>query len=415
MKRTRKSLVALLACIIYGAVFGLLTNIIFDDFISAVWTPLAIALYFFAFAGLLCLLIIIIVKKLKYKNDLKQLATQMAILLLAVFVSSMLFEYLYELGLNYEVAEPDSYILMIDDSSSMLDSDPNCERKEAINTLVADKNSDFKYSIYVFSSEVYQARDMQPKLKGSSTLDLKSDGGTAMFGCLEQVLSDIATGKLETTNATRVLLLSDGYAGDTPLVKSKLLKKYINNNLVISTIGLGSGVDEKTMEQIASYTGGVYIHVDDASNIDTAMIDAAIQTSTRNLLGFRGFCKTNVLHAVMRVVFLLIIIALIYVLKIYSYGKYYNPNLIVSCISSVIAGLLPEIALQVLSWNDNLVRVIFCVLVSVTLFEYIEVVRNTRRRSDDEYINNSEADLSASDRLSRSGNVGGDTGVSSLR
>lgn len=414
MRFQKKSIMAILFFSVFGALYGILTNSIFEKMVSALWTPLAIALYFLVFAILLCLLIVFIVKKLGHDNERATMIRDMAIVLLAIFVSSMLFEFLYEIGLNVEMSEPDSYILMIDDSGSMADNDPNTQREKAIATLVRDKSENFKYSIYVFSDDVKKIRDMQPKSYGFTGIDLNTEGGTAMFGCLKKVLSDISTGNLKTDSATRVILLSDGYAGDEPLFKHKLLKEYIENDIVISTIGLGTGVDTSTMKHIAEYTGGVYIHVDDASMLDTAMLDASIQTSTRNLLGFRGFCKTDVLHAVLRVLFLLVIIALIYILKIYSYGKYYNPNLILSGILCVIAGFLPEIALQTFSWNDNLVRVVFCVLISITLVEYIEPKRDRYRRTSFDETGENEFDLSGSSELANEHKIE-DRNVSSLR
>lgn len=401
MKINKKSLIALAIFVVFGTLFGIFTNLIFENFMSSIWTPLAMALYFLAFAIMLSILVIIVVRKLGHNDVKKLMIRDMAILLVVVFAISMLFEFLYELGLNVEIAEPDSYILMIDDSGSMESSDPGLQREKAVSSLLQDKPSSFSYAIYTFSNGVEQVREMLPKSAGYKTMDLKTDGGTAMFGCLEQVLSDISTGKLKKTSATRVLLLSDGYAGDAPLMKSKLLKGYIENNIVISTIGLGSGVDESTMKQIAEYTGGVYIHIDDASMLDTAMIDASVQSSTRNLLGYRGFCTTNTLHAILRVVFLLIIIALIYILKIYSYGKYYNPNLIISGILCVIAGILPELALEQFFWNDNLVRILFCVLISVTLVECIEPIINKRRTSYIDEYDEEDDDLDDSKELSK--------------
>lgn len=414
MKFQKKSIMAILIFSVFGALYGILTNIIFEKMVSDLWTPLAIALYFLVFAILLCLLVVFVVKKLGHDNKMVTMIRDMAIVLVAIFVSSMLFEFLYEIGLNVEMSEPDSYILMIDDSGSMADNDPNTQREKAIDTLVRDKSENFKYSIYVFSNDVKKIRDMQPKSQSFTGIDLNTEGGTAMFGCLEKVLSDISTGNLKTTSTTRVILLSDGYAGDKPLFKYKLLKEYVENDIVISTIGLGAGVDTGTMKQIAEYTGGVYIHIDDASMLDTAMLDASIRTSTRNLLGFRGFCKTDVLHAILRVVFLLVIIALIYILKIYSYGKYYNPNLILSGILCVIAGFLPEIALQTFSWNDNLVRVVFCVLISITLVEYIEPQRNRYRMTSFDETAENEFDLSGSSELAKERKIE-DRNVSSLR
>lgn len=413
MNLKNKTMISFLIFVIFGALYGLLTNIVFEKLVSEIWTPLAIALYFLVFAVLLNLLVFIIVKKSGNDSARKILIRDMAIVVVAVFISSMLFEFLYELGLNVEMTETDSYILMIDDSASMESSDPDKQRGDAIRKLVKDKPDTFNYAIYVFADDVKQARDMQPKSDGYSKIELNTEGGTAMFQCLETVITDISSGELNVTPGTRVLLLSDGYAGDTPLMKSKLLREYVKSGIVISTIGLGSGVDTKTMKQIAEYTGGVYIHIDDASMLDTAMREASVQTATRHLLGFRGFCNTDTLHAVLRTVFLLIIIALIYILKIYSYGKYYTLNMIVSGVLCVIAGFLPEITLQMFSWSDGLMRVLFCMLISATLVEFLKPRLYNSRVNIDEY-EQGENDLPETSELNKEQGID-DTHVSSLR
>ena len=235
MNLKNKTMISFLIFVIFGALYGLLTNIVFEKLVSEIWTPLAIALYFLVFAVLLNLLVFIIVKKSGNDSARKILIRDMAIVVVAVFISSMLFEFLYELGLNVEMTETDSYILMIDDSASMESSDPDKQRGDAIRKLVKDKPDTFNYAIYVFADDVKQARDMQPKSDGYSKIELNTEGGTAMFQCLETVITDISSGELNVTPGTRVLLLSDGYAGDTPLMKSKLLREYVKSGIVIST------------------------------------------------------------------------------------------------------------------------------------------------------------------------------------
>ena len=417
MMRIKKNTIATIIVVVYGLLFGIISNIFFDSLLKNIWTPIAIALLFLLFSVFLSVLIFLFAKKLGHDKNKKSFIKEIAIVLVAVFLTSMLFEFLYELGLNYNVTEPDSYVLLIDDSGSMEENDPQNKRKTAINTLLKDKDDSFNYAVYVFSNSVDKVRDMQPKSKPFNGMELSSEGGTAMFGCLRKVLDDIESGNLKITTVTRVLLLSDGYASDNPVFKSKLLKKYVNNNIVISTIGLGDGVDTKTMEQIAEYTGGVYIHINDSSMLDTAMLDASVQTSARNLLGFRGFCETNILHAILRVVFLLIIIALIYMSKIYSCGKYYMPHLIVAAILSVIAGFIPEIALQVFSFNENLVRILFWTLISVALFEYVEKCPNRVRRSysdDYEYEYEDNDDWFGASTLNSKQSTDGSTDINTL-
>ncbi len=401
MKKFKSTAIAFAIFAGVGALYGLITNIFIDEVINAVWTPLAIALYFFVFAALLCPLTILIVKKLGTTVDRKLLVRDMAIVLVVLFVATMLFEVLYEIDSQVEIKEPDSYIILLDDSGSMESNDPENKRLPAVRKLVSNKPSNFQYAVYTFSDGVNMVRSMQPKSQGLNSVDLKTEGGTALFGSLETVINDLATGKLKVTEATRVLLLSDGYAGDIPFNKGKILREFVNRNIVVSTIGLGQGVDIKTMEQIAEYTGGVYVQVDDADMLDTAMIDAAVKTAPRHLLGYRGYCKTNTLHAVLRIVFMLIIVGLVYVFKLYSYGKYYTPNVVVAAITCVAGALLPEIGLEALFWNDNVMRVLMCTLIAVTVVETI--IRTPQRRTSyDEY---EYSDVDTGDSSSLSGDI----------
>ncbi len=384
MKKLGSTGIALAVFIAFGALYGIITTSFFDYLVNVMWTPLAIALYVLIFALLLSVITIIVVKKLGNKIERKLLVRDMAIVLVVLFLATMLFEVLYEIEPEVEIKEPDSYIILLDDSGSMEVSDPENKRLSAVSKLVSGKPSNFEYAVYTFSGNVDMIRGMQPKSNGFNPVELKSEGGTALFGSLETVINDISTGKLKMTDSTRVLLLSDGEAGDSPLSKGKLLRQFVNKNMVISTIGLGEYVDVETMEQIAEYTGGVYVQVDDAEQLDTAMVDASVGRASRNLLGYRGFCRTNTLHAVLRIVFMLIIVGLIYILKIYSYGKYYTPNVVISAICCVAAALLPEIGLEVLFWNDNVMRVVMCILIAITIVEVI-VGTPPRRRVDDEF------------------------------
>lgn len=392
MKTKRMSVLAPILCIAFGALFGVLTTGLLEDMIAAMWTPLAIALYFLSFTLLLCGLIMLLVHKWSSGTDRKWLFRDMAILLAAVFLVSMLFEFLYELGADATIPEADAYVLMIDDSGSMSSNDPNQQRGQAINTLLKDKSADFPYAIYTFADTAVQVRGMQPKSAGYDNLPLQTSGGTAMFTCLRTASADMDSGKLPISPATRVLLISDGYAGDMPLFTGSVLKDYVKKNIIISTIGLGDNVDTYTMKKIAESTGGVYIHINEAAELDTALLDAAIGSSERHLLGYRGFCITNTLHGILRVVFILLIVALIFVLKIYACGKFYWPHLIVSGICCLVAAFLPEIGLEVFSWNVDTMRIVFCTLIAVTLIELVQFSYRAHSGGDDASSSNYSLD-----------------------
>lgn len=376
------NLTLLVATAVFGLVFGIATNIFIDSLMENLWRPLVVALLFTVFAVLLCIVITVFKRDKDNISDKKTIVLHMLIISVALFASTMLFEFLYEIEPNKDIKEATSYIFLIDDSGSMQESDPQNRRATTLQNLIDKKSGDFSYAVYSFSNDVKKCRDMMPKSYGNTLLTLKSEGGTALFTALKTVIADINSGALKLDSETKVLLLSDGYAGDTPFFKGSLLKKFNKRNITVSTIGLGNGVDEHTMQQIAEYTGGVYVHADNASMLEDAMTEAATASkSYRHLLGYRGFCSTNTLHAIMRTVFLLIIIALIQMLKIYACGKVYTPNLILCIVTGIVTVLMPEIALENINLDDGAVRIAFWTLLALCI-SVIQLKTYGSRRND---------------------------------
>ena len=253
----------------------------------------------------------------------------------------------------------------------MQDSDPQNQRVEIVNKLVDNKPDGFKYAVYSFSDSSVKLRDM----KGTSDpfdATFFSDGGTGIRHVLNEVINDVSLGDTETGQSTRVLLLSDGYATDISFAKwslKSLLKKYVNNNLIVSTVGLGNSVDESLMTDIASMTGGVYVHADDINNLATAMKEAAIGTKDRTMLGFRGYCKTNTLHMIMRILFIFIIGVFIDYLKITVYGGYRKIHIAVLVVALVLASMFAEFGFENLPFQESTVRMIMFALLAAFLID----------------------------------------------
>ena len=369
---------------IYGLVFSLALNVFFDKIIDAIWTPVVISLVFLLFSIPLSVVVFAISKKKKTHSDVPGFLRNMIILILSLGLLSGVFEVLYEINANISYGEADSYIFLIDDSGSMTSSDPQNLRISSAEKLLSNKNNDFPYAVYVFSDEVKLAKAMDASQNSFNDIVLSSNGGTAIFGALNQVIMDIDSKVLNIHSSTRVILLSDGEATDIGTFDTKLkplLREYGNKELIVSTIGLGNGVNSSLMGKIAKYTGGVYIHISDISELDNAMVDAAVNHSNRNLLGFRGFCKTNTLHAIMRIVFILVIAIVINIMKLYSYGKYYNKQIILTCITSIMSAVLLEVLLENTDINEHIVRTIFFVLIALTIIE-TQVLSRVRTNQD---------------------------------
>lgn len=375
----------ILITIIYGLIFGLITNRIFEKLLQAIWTPLAIAILFLVFLVLLLVIIYITSRICKSRTEVTKYFKNSVIFVLIFFIAAGVFECIYEIDTKVDYVEPDSYVFVVDDSGSMSANDENELRLSAIDDLLKNKSDSFPYSIYVFASDVEQKRGMLQKSSGESDIDLLSDGGTAILGSLDKILEDINSNSLKTYNATRLILLSDGY-GDTSSLDpslSKTLKKYAEKNISISTVGLGNSVDESTMKKIAYDTNGVYVQVDNATDLDTAFAQASVGTSNRNILGYRGYCHSDILHAIMRIVFLFLLAAAINILKFYTYGKYYKIQIPISIITSLLAPIFMEISLNLFSFGENATRIVFWIMLALMIIEKVNSIF-VKRSIDDE-------------------------------
>ena len=296
---------SIFAGLIYG-IFGEVLYRIGERFFPSI---LLTAIYFtglFLFLGLAVYLI----GKLIYSQSRGSVnITQWVITFILIIALSCLFEFIYD------VIQPgskrkgfDSYLFVIDESGSMADNDPNGERWQAFASLMETKPDDFSYGIYVFSDDPQQVRAMAPN---SEPLDLSGEymigGGTAIKATLSRIMTDIEAGELGNVKNCRIVLLSDGYATDLDAFNKYQitgeLDEFSKLGYSISTIGLGEP-DDELMNLIASKTGGIYVKIDNASQLEESMVEAtALNKISRNLLGYRDNNFMNWLLGILRILF----------------------------------------------------------------------------------------------------------------
>lgn len=392
MKRIVQSYLPILPITaVFGLVFGIVSNIFFDRLIAAVWPPLAITALFFCFLVPLLLIIYIVAESKGARTKMERFVPTVLLTAVAFLVAVFGFEALYELGLKTTAKSVDSYVIILDDSGSMEANDPSQVRLSSVDKLLQDKTSDFKYSVYSFADSYTQIRPLLPKSQSTPLPDMESTGGTSIYSTMSGIMDDIKSGKLNATENTRFLLLSDGVATDTSATDGslrRLLREYASRGFVISTIGLGRGVDVRLMEMLSRSTGGAYIQADDVSQLTNAMVEASFQMTNRTLLSLRFFCKTETLHAIIRIVFLLVIALILQSLKIEVYGKYYKPNLILGAVCSVAAAVFAEVAIEHTGLSESFCRIVIWVLLALTMLE--QAIRVRECADDDD--NSSSAD-----------------------
>ncbi|WP_255191837.1 vWA domain-containing protein [Natronobeatus ordinarius] len=128
------------------------------------------------------------------------------------------------------------------------------------------------------------AEDEQAGLVGYSTGASLIEGLTTDHDALNDSIDELSAGGLTNTGAgltigleelesngwenrsSVIILLSDGYTnrGPDPIA---IAEDAADNDVEISTVGLGSSIDEQELQEIASITGGEYYHVEDADDL----------------------------------------------------------------------------------------------------------------------------------------------------
>lgn len=309
-----------------------------------------------------------------------------AITIAALCLASGIFEFLYDLGAESTAGPSTSYILVLDTSGSMDNTDPGKEVGKAVQELVAGLVDGFPYAVYTFNSGVSLHTEMHQKTTddASKSIDLEYNGGTEMDAALKQVMNDFNMAyKAKTWTGgenPKVVLFSDGQPSSTWGVR-KALKSFQREGIAVSTVSV-QGADITLMQEIADLTGGAHIAISDISTIGSAIENAmhSIGDIHRTLFTFRNGRKLSVLYALMRIVFLALIVMgfwmLLYYASAVGLSEEYNLIFLCKAVTAVIAGLLMEMGLQYLSLSEGMARLFFCLLAALAFLKTL--YRETR-------------------------------------
>lgn len=285
-------------------------------------------------------------------------------------------EALYEFEPPVIMIKPTSFVFVIDDSGSMSGNDPDGRRFSAITEIMEEEAGETPYMVYCFSNDTELVREMKPLSEDDEEVCGSSNGGTSIRGALKQVLSDYEDGVWKGGKNPRVLLLTDGYATDMgwwifDLGASKdfenTLHKLHNNNITVSTVGLGN-TDAAMMSNIASSTGGTFINIDSATDLAAAMKTAVFSQGKRTLLSARQLPRRDWLYALMRVLFLLLIGMLLGGSMALAYDQWDSVSTILktSLLEAAVGGLLMEVGLK-MGIPQQMLWLVLWLLLSLTL------------------------------------------------
>lgn len=361
-------LIGVLAWVVGGCVYAAL--------LETISRPLLIGIVFVILYGMLGIAVFSISNSKGYfrENIISGGSAGGALLILfaagaVVFAAAALFQWLYSLSFEQAVTEPTSYIFMIDDSESMLDSDPQKERYAAIPSVLAGMNKDFPYMVYRFADDIERIKDMGPMSEEVSVPNGAVAGRTAIRRALSQVIADHEAGVWTGGDCPKVILLTDGHATDMNALREidPVLERFAAANICVSTVGFGQA-DDKLLERIAQKTGGVFVDVVDVSELSEAMMSAAGHQAERDLLSARKMDGLNTLYGILRVLFLTILGTTIGLLMAIAYGFRGSVSLIAasSGIKALVGALLMELG-TAFGFSAKIMWLFLWILIALTV------------------------------------------------
>lgn len=285
-----------------------------------------------------------------------------------LFFVSMLLEWIYDSD-SKTVPQSTSYIFILDESGSMSGNDPQFERYDAVQTVMDEMTTDCPYAVYIFSNDCVLIRPMSNSEGGQVSRPFDADstmmGGTYLRNALETVLADIQSGKLAAGDAHHVILLTDGYASDMSIFHGqKVLRTMESEGIRVSTVGLGA-VDKYLMQRIANKTGGTFLMVENATDLAQSFANVTKVNSQRNLLSVRSGVNSDALYFILRILFLVIIGAILGCLKAMACGDDCFLVFLVSVAAALVGALVIEVGLLA-GLPEFLPQIVFWVLLSLT-------------------------------------------------
>ncbi|VTR22984.1 Mg-chelatase subunit ChlD [Actinobacillus pleuropneumoniae] len=316
--------------------------------------------------------------------------------LVALFLLGLLFEWVYQL--NPGSAKPvKDIVLIIDNSGSMKETDPNQDRYTAAKNLINRMDEDNRVSVMVFD---HATTLLQPftRLKNQETKDeiiaeidglATTDGGTDISLALEDTMTHIQESH-DAARSAMVIMLSDGFSETD---HARVLADYKQQQIAVNTIGLSlvNPDGAQLLQTIAAETGGQYYDVQNAADLSFVFQKIYDDVGDRSLLTKRtGVMEDSVYYQIVRIVAMLLIGAAMGL----ALGTVFdNRHLALSfsiggAVSGVLAGVVLEYGLSGEEIGDASVRLIACLLLAgiIALFTLVipvkessKIIRNVQR------------------------------------
>lgn len=309
--------------------------------------------------------------------------------LVALFLLGMLFEWVYQLNPGSTKPVKD-IVLVIDNSGSMMETDPDQDRFTAAKNLINRMDKDNRVAVMVFDHATTLLQPFTP-VKNQAAKDeviakinslVTTDGGTDISLALEDTMSHIRESHAADRSAM-VIMLSDGFSETD---HERVLADYKQQQIAVNTIGLSLVYTEgaQLLQTIANETGGQYYDVQNATDLSFVFQKIYNDVGDRTLLTKRtGAMEDSMYYQIGRIAALL----LIGVAMGLSLGLIFdNRHLALSfsvggAVAGLLAGVVLEYGLSGGEVKDAVVRLFACFILAgvIALFTLVIPVKENNR------------------------------------
>jgi Mg-chelatase subunit ChlD len=167
-----------------------------------------------------------------------------------------------------------SLILIIDKSGSMLGKKMLFAKKATIELIKQLKAND-NFGIIAFDTMPYTIVELKPNEEVKKEIIrklsmLKADGGTDIFPAMDAAYQQL---RKKNSKVNHVILLSDGNTRSVFYYYNKLISRFQQANVTVSTIAIGSWlVNTKLLKDIATKTKGQFYQITDIIKLPRLII-----------------------------------------------------------------------------------------------------------------------------------------------
>ena len=167
---------------------------------------------------------------------------------------------------------PINLSLVVDRSGSMEGDDRIGALKKALLNFVGKLRKTDIVSLVSYDDEARILVPSQPVGDGKYLKDMIEDieagGGTNIYNGMVLGYEQIAKKQI-VKGTNRLVLLTDGYGSDDPLLTIKKSKSYNDKGIELSAIGVGESYNQALLTQLASTGGGLLNFIGSSKNIES--------------------------------------------------------------------------------------------------------------------------------------------------